>query len=70
MGPASPFGPIALKSIALMVATGLLLLVGLLAGWLWTPDRPRAELERLYLAAPTDLIELAGMRLHVRDSGP
>ena len=42
----------------------------LIALWLWTPDIDRATLEARYLDAPTDLVELAGMRLHVRDSGP
>ncbi len=45
----------------------VLILVGLL---LWTPDLDRTALEAKYLAAPTDLIEVAGARLHVRDSGP
>jgi pimeloyl-ACP methyl ester carboxylesterase len=38
--------------------------------WLWTPDKPRAALEAKYLASPDDIIEVAGTRLHVRDSGP
>ncbi len=38
--------------------------------WLWTPDKDRAELERQYLNAPSDMIDVAGTRLHVRDSGP
>ena len=41
----------------------------LLAFWLWTPDKSRALLESKYLNAPTDLIEVAGVKLHVRDSG-
>lgn len=40
------------------------------AFWLWTPDRPRAELEARYLRAPDDLMEVAGLRLHVRVDGP
>ena len=40
------------------------------AAWLWTPDRPLAELEVKYLAAPGDMRQVAGTRLHVRDSGP
>lgn len=50
----------------------VLLAVGFaaLAFWLWTPDRPRAALEQKYLAAPGDLREVAGLRLHVRDTGP
>jgi pimeloyl-ACP methyl ester carboxylesterase len=48
------------------------LLAGLIvAAWLaWTPDRDRAMLEATYLQAPTDLVDLAPWRLHVRDSGP
>ena len=42
----------------------------LLAAWLWTPDRERTTLEARYLAAPGDMVQLAGWRLHVRDSGP
>ena len=38
--------------------------------WLWTPDKDRAVLERHYLNAPSDMIDVAGTRLHVRDSGP
>ena len=38
--------------------------------WLWTPDKDRATLERQYLNAPGDMIEVAGTRLHVRDGGP
>lgn len=37
---------------------------------LWTPDRDRASLEALYLRSPADMIEVAGTRLDVRDSGP
>ena len=43
----------------------------LLSLWLlWTPDLKRADLERSYLAAPTDMLQVAGIDLHVRDSGP
>ena len=37
--------------------------------WLWTPDKDRTALERKYLNAPSDMIDVAGTRLHVRDSG-
>ena len=40
-----------------------------LAFWLWTPDKSRALLESKYLDAPTDLIDVAGVKLHVRHSG-
>jgi pimeloyl-ACP methyl ester carboxylesterase len=50
----------------------LMLLLALLVGgnWLWTPDKDRAELERVYAAPPSTFLTVAGLRLHVRDSGP
>jgi pimeloyl-ACP methyl ester carboxylesterase len=38
--------------------------------WLWTPDKPRSELQARYLASPADLVQVGDWRLHVRDSGP
>jgi len=38
--------------------------------WFWTPDKSRAELESRYLASPGDMRDVAGVRLHVRDTGP
>jgi pimeloyl-ACP methyl ester carboxylesterase len=57
----------------LALAALMVILVAVLALWLWTPDKDRAELERLYLASPADMVAvegLTGLRLHVRDSGP
>lgn len=51
---------------AAIIALLVLLLGG---GWLYTPDKPRAELEAQY-ARPGDFQPVAGMRLHVRDTGP
>jgi len=48
----------------------LLLAVVALIFWLWTPDRPRAALEAKYARSPADFVEAAGVRLHVRESGP
>jgi pimeloyl-ACP methyl ester carboxylesterase len=57
--------------VSFKIVMGVLVLVAMLtAGWLWTPDRNRALLEARYANAPTDFIEVAGLRLHVRDSGP
>ena len=53
-----------------VVATLLSLVVAALLFWLWTPDRSRASLEATYLNAPGDMLDVAGLRLHVRDSGP
>jgi len=48
-----------------------LLIASLTTGfWLWTPDKPLAELQAKYLRAPQDMIDVAGTRLHVRDDGP
>jgi len=44
-------------------------LVAGLAFWAWTPDLARATLEARYLARPSDMIEVADTRLHVRDTG-
>lgn len=51
------------------VLIALLLLVGGAAVLLWTPDKSRAELESLYSEGPADFVEVAGIRLHVRQSG-
>jgi len=49
----------------------LLLMAALLSGVLaFTPDRDRSELEAQYAAAPSRFVQVAGLRLHVRDSGP
>ncbi len=58
-----------MKFVLLIVALVVAALAGV-AWWLWTPDRPRAELEAKYLARPDDMMEVAGTRLHVRDTGP
>jgi hypothetical protein len=52
-----------------VLAIGLLVCAAL-AGWLWTPDLSRSLLESRYLVAPTDMVQVGGWRLHVRDSGP
>lgn len=59
-----------LKAVALVILLLISLAVVGAGLWLWTPDKTRAELEAKYLTAPTDLIEVAGVRLHVRDTGP
>jgi pimeloyl-ACP methyl ester carboxylesterase len=57
--------------LKLAVLTGSVVLLVLLgAFWLWTPDKDLASLEARYLAAPGDIVDVDGIRLHVRDSGP
>ncbi len=55
-----------------MIVIALLLgVVFLGAGvWLYTPDRPRAALEATYAAPPSTFVDIAGVRLHLRDTGP
>ncbi len=53
-----------------MIVSLCILSFALLAWLLWTPDRDRSLLERRYLAAPGDMLQVAGWRLHMRDSGP
>jgi pimeloyl-ACP methyl ester carboxylesterase len=56
---------------ALIVAAGLLLVVLIGAGvWLYAPDKPRAALEAKYAAPPSRFLQAAGVRLHLRDTGP
>lgn len=52
----------------ILICVGVLLAAAL--WWLWTPDKDRATLEPKYLNVPTDMMAVAGTRLHVRDSGP
>jgi len=52
------------------VASGLLLLLALLGAWLWTPDLDRAGLEARHARSPADFVEVAGIRVHLRDDGP
>ena len=53
------------------VFLGLLLAAALaLSIWLWTPDRSIETLQARYASGAEDFIDVAGTRLHVRDSGP
>jgi pimeloyl-ACP methyl ester carboxylesterase len=58
-----------MKSAGILVLF-VLLLVLLGAGfWLYTPDKPRAALESLYLNGDSKYLEVAGVRLRVAESG-
>ena len=57
----------------LAVITVAALLTVMLLGafiWLYTPDKPRHALEAQYARRPSTFIEVAGIRLHLRDTGP
>ena len=59
-----------MKLAATLVLSLLLIATLAAAWWLYTPDKSRAVLETKYLDAPADYLDMAGLRLHVRDSGP
>jgi pimeloyl-ACP methyl ester carboxylesterase len=59
-----------MKNTILIVLVIFVIAITALGFWAWTPDRSRSELEAKYLASPRDMIEIAGFRLHVRDTGP
>lgn len=56
-----------------MLGYGLVLLAIMIGGalaWLYTPDKRRAALEKEYADPPSVFLDVAGIRLHVRDTGP
>lgn len=59
-----------LKRKGSIIATLLLLALLLGAGWAWTPDLDRAELEQRWGGPPSQFIEAGGQRWHLRDTGP
>jgi pimeloyl-ACP methyl ester carboxylesterase len=58
-----------MKIAVLIVVVVLVVLLGA-ALWLYTPDQPRDALEAKYHVRAADFREVAGMRLHVLDTGP
>jgi pimeloyl-ACP methyl ester carboxylesterase len=55
--------------VRIVVVVLVLAVIGL-SFWLWTPDRPRSELERRHPAGRGVDVEAAGIQLNVRDDGP
>ena len=56
-----------------MLGFGLILPVILVSGavaWLYTPDKQEAALNALYGRPPSIFVDVLGVRLHVRDTGP
>ena len=56
-----------------ILSFGLLLLAIVVAGglaWLYTPDERRDVLTAEYARPPSMFVDIAGLRLHVRDTGP
>ena len=50
-----------------MTVSAWLLLVALFGGggWLWTPDKDRAELEAVYAGPASEFVDVLGVRMHV-----
>ncbi len=58
-----------MKVLFWTLAIAAFVLVGA-AVWLYTPDKSMAELDAKYADAPSEFLDVAGVRLHVRDTGP
>jgi pimeloyl-ACP methyl ester carboxylesterase len=58
------------RRVLLTIVTLVAVTIAAVTLWAWTPDLPRSALEAKYLEQPGDMIEVGGMRLHVRDRGP
>lgn len=59
-----------MKSWLMLGSLVLLVLFAAAFALLRTPDKALSVLEAKYLKSPSDYIEVAGLRLHLRDSGP
>lgn len=57
------------RKLTIILGLVAVILMGL-AGWLYTPDKTRDALERTYFGPADSYREVAGIRLHVRDTGP
>ena len=49
---------------------GLVLLLVAYAGFNWVPDRPVDELKARWAPPPSQFVDVAGMKIHLRDEGP
>jgi pimeloyl-ACP methyl ester carboxylesterase len=58
-----------MRVLIIAVCVVLVLVIGT-AIWLYTPDASRASLEARYLTPADSYVDAAGIRLHVRDTGP
>lgn len=56
--------------ISIGLVAALVLLVAAFALATWAPDRSVAELQQRWAPSPSQFLEVAGMKVHVRDEGP
>lgn len=61
--------PLLLRSVFALVGLVLLVLAGFVA-LAWAPDRSVEELKGRWATPPSTFIEVAGLRVHMRDEGP
>jgi pimeloyl-ACP methyl ester carboxylesterase len=55
--------------VAAAAAAALVLLVTGYVAWNWAPDRPVAQLAARWAPSPSAFVDVAGMKVHVRDEG-
>jgi pimeloyl-ACP methyl ester carboxylesterase len=56
--------------IVLGIASVIVVALVALGVWLYTPDEAEAALEAKYAIAPSEFVDVLGLRMHVRDTGP
>ncbi|MGG5888279.1 alpha/beta fold hydrolase [Falsiroseomonas sp. HC035] len=59
-----------MRLFLMIAAAALAVLLLALFLWAYAPDKPRAALESRYAAPPSSFLEVSGVRLHLRDTGP
>jgi pimeloyl-ACP methyl ester carboxylesterase len=58
------------RRVLAWIGAGLLLLVIAAAMWLYTPDEDAGVLRAAHAGPPSEFLDVAGLRLHIRDTGP
>ena len=58
------------RRVLAWIGAGLLILVIGAAMWLYTPDEDAAVLRAAHAGQPSAFLDVAGLRLHIRDTGP
>ena len=58
-----------MRTAVIIIAALLLFVLTGTCAWLYAPDKDRAALESQYAHPPSTFVEVAGIRLHVRDTG-
>ena len=58
-----------MKSWRTVLTVALACLAGI-GAWLYSPDKSRDSLSPSYVRGPGDFVDVAGIRLHLRDDGP